>query len=297
VTPNAKNDLYLAHAAPNTVPTGNLRSDISLKTMVRAAQIVLATHTVTRKLLPMKLDLEKYQSADFRYDTSSAEEVHRRLQNVPLSREGTRWIHKQDGAMFYGVRHLELPYDEFVHRVDVSRVGDCFRDVLGIRTHVLHRNSAGRPLLQVERIAALAQPRYAAFLGKDELDVYKLEWMEYGPDEERNWMRTVCSPNGSTLADDGYMSFSRLPDGATKIEFVANQSFPLPRLLVLLRITRWVWLRTFLTKLAYRRFWRSTVNNMLARYQGREIVWIGRPSEKSAESGRRTGAAGGSATY
>jgi hypothetical protein len=80
------------------------------------------------------------------------------------------------------------------------------------------------------------------------------------------------------------MAFSRLPDGCTKIEFVANQSFPLPRVLVLLRITRWVWLRTFLTKLAYQRFWRATQKNLLARYQGRK-VWVGRPAPTSAEIG------------
>jgi hypothetical protein len=280
VTTDTNHELYLAHAAPNTVPQGNLRSDISPKAMVRAAQIMLAKDTVTRKQLPLKLNLDEYRSADFRYDTSSAEEVYKRLQDVPLNREGMRWIYKEDGAMFYGVRYLDVPYDEFVKRVDVSRVGDCFRDVLGIHTQVLHRNDAGRPTLQVERIAALAQPNYAAFLGKDELDTYKLECMEYGPDEERNWMRTVCSPNGSTLADDGYLAFSRRPNGGgTKIEFVANQSFPLPRLMVLFRISRCVWFRNFLTKNAYRRFWRDTLKNIVARYEGREIG-MGRPSHR-----------------
>jgi hypothetical protein len=252
---------------------------------------------VTRKLLPVKLNLEGYRSVDFRYDTSSAEEVLTRLQSVPVNREGMRWISKEDGALFYAVRHLELPYDEFVRRVDISRVGDCFRDVLGINTQVLHRNTAGRSILQVERIAALAQPNYAAFLGKDELDTYKLEWIEYSPDEERNWMRTVCSPNGSTLLDDGYMAFCRLPHGSgTKIEFVVNQSFPLPRLLVLFRVTRWAWLRNFLTKRAYRNFWRETEKNLLARYEGK-AVWIGRPANKTVESRRHGSAPDRAATY
>ena len=64
-----------------------------------------------------------------------------------------------------------------------------------------------------ERIAAIAQPNYTAFMGKDELDVYKLEHMEYGPDEQRNWMRTVHSPNGSAVCDDGYLAFVRGPEG------------------------------------------------------------------------------------
>lgn len=245
--------------------------------MLRAAQIMLFKNTLARKKLPIKLDLQPYLSADFKYDKTSAVEVHQRLRKVPLNREGMGWIYKEDGAFFYAVRDLSLPYDEFVKRVDVSRVGDCFRDVLGIHTQVVRRDEAGRPLLQVERIAALAQPNYAAFLGKDELDVYKLENMEYGPDDERNWMRTVCSPNASTRADDGYLAFQRRPNGAgTRIEFVANQSFPLPRVMVMLGLSRWVWYRTFLTKHAYRRFWRETMDNILARYEGRDFA-IGRP--------------------
>ena len=183
--------------------------------MLRAAQITLAKPTLSRKRLPIKLDLSKYRSPDFTYDTTSGQEVERLLQAVPLNSEGMRWVHQPDGVLFYAIRFVDIPYDEFVERVDISRVGDCFRDVLGINTQVLHRDEAGRPLLQVERIAALAQPNYTAFLGKDELDVYKLEWMEYGADEQRNWMRTVCSPNASTTADDGYLAFSRVPNRPT----------------------------------------------------------------------------------
>ena len=188
-----------------------------------------------------------------------------------------RWIHEPDAVLFYGVRTLDVPYDDFVARVDISRVGDCFRDVLGINTEVVSRDELGRPLLQVERIAALAQPNYTSFLGKDELDVYKLEFMEYGPDEQRNSMRTICSPNSSTSADDGYLAFCRVPDpGRTRIVFVARQSFPLPRLMVLARLDRWAWLRTVLTEDAYRRFWDETVANIVARYEGRQIG-VGRP--------------------
>jgi hypothetical protein len=296
-TRNTRSELYRHHAARNTVAQGNLLSDVSPKTMFRAAQITLAKPSLTRKRLPIRLNLDKYRSADFRYDTSSAEKVQKQLEDVPLNDEGLRWIHEDDGVLFYATVLLDAPYDKFVTRVDVSRVGDCFRDVLGINTQVLHRDEAGRPTLQIERIAALAQPNYSAFLGKDELDVYKLEHMEYGPDEQRNWMRTVCSPNASTWTDDGYMAFSRSPDGMTRIVFVAHQAFPRPRMLVLSRMDRWVWFRTLLTEDAYRRFWNDTLSNIVARYEGREIG-IGRPGRGSSSGERKalavtTGAAAG----
>ncbi len=276
-TTTTHTNLYRRHAAPNTVPQGSLRTDLSPRQILRAAQLTLAKSTLSRKRLPIKLDLSTYRSPDFTYDTASGLEVERLLQEVPLDSEGLSWIHRPDGVLFYAIRFVDIPYDKFVERVDVSRVGDCFRDVLGINTQVLHRDDAGRPLLQVERIAALAQPNYTAFLGKDELDVYKLECMEYGADEQRNWMRTVCSPNASTSADDGYLAFSRVPNPhQTRVVFVARQAFPFPRIMELTRMSRWTWLRTRLTEAAYRRFWNDTFANIMARYEGKPIG-IGRP--------------------
>jgi hypothetical protein len=268
--------LYLAHASSETVPEGRLATDWAPRTLLRAMQTMFLKHTLRRKKLPVQLDLAPYRDETFRYDTSSAPQILDRVKHVRMNNEGMRWVYKDDGAYFHAVHDLDVPYDEFVRHVDIARVGDCFRDVLGIHTHVLRRDEQGRSLLQVERIAALPQPNYAAFLGKDELDVYKLEAMTYGPDEVRNWMRTVCSPNASTRADDGYMAFRRRADGGgTHIEFVANQSFPLPRVMVLLRLDRWVWYRNFLTRHAYRRFWHETLANMLARYEGRTFA-VGR---------------------
>lgn len=272
-----KDPLYLAHSSPESVPQGRLLTDWAPWTLLRAAQVFFAKNTLTRKKLPVKLDLEQYRSPSYKYDPTSALEVLAMLQKLPINKEGMRWVDKEDGAYFYGVRDLDIPYDDMVKKVDISRVGDCFRDVLGINTQVLHRDEQGRSLLQVERIAALAQPNYTAFLGKDELDVYKLEWMEYGKDEVRNWMRTVCSPNSSTSADDGYLAFQRIDGGKrTRIEFVANQSFPLPRVMVALGLNRWVWFRTFLTRNAYRVFWRETVENIIHRYHGIDFA-LGRP--------------------
>jgi hypothetical protein len=280
---------YQRHAAANTVPKGNLLKDVSPRTIARAAQVMLAKRTLTRKRLPVRLDLEPYRSPEFRYDTRSAEQVYRRLQSVAHNARGLRWIHDDDKAvLFCAVHYVPIPYDQFVDRVDISRVGDCFRDVLGINTNVLRRNDDGRPVLQVERIAALAQPNYTAFLGKDELDVYKLEHMQYGPDEQRNWMRTLCSPNESTWADDGYLAFSRVPGShATRIEFVARQSFPRPRLMTLFRLDRWNWFVVTVTEAAYRRFWSETLDNILKRYEGSPIG-VGRPSRREQRTGQRS---------
>lgn len=266
--------LYLHHASDETVPQGRLATDVGLKQLSRAFRIMFAKHSLPRKLLPIKLDLTEFKAAGFQYDKSSTQQVADRLKPLPLSSDGMKWIYHYDGELcvqFYGVRYVNINYDELVSKVDISRVGDCFRDVIGINTEVLKRDDQGRPVLQIERIAALAQPDYSAFLGKDELDVYKLEFQEYHNDHVVNWMRTVCSPNASTVADDSYLSLSRMPDGTTKIEFVALQQFPLPRIMVLLGFSRWKWLREFLTRRAYKAFWYTTSDNILARFYGKEF--------------------------
>lgn len=283
-TDKPRTNVYWQHSAPNTVPQGKLRTDLAPKQMFRAAQIMMAKSTLSRKRLPIRLNLDEYRSPDFRYDTTSVEVVHKLLVDVPPSSQGLRWIHEDDGVLFYAEVFVDASYDEFVARVDISRVGDCFRDVLGINTQVIRRDEAGRPTLQIERIAALAQPNYTAYLGKDELDVYKLESVEYGPDKQRNYMRTVCSPNQSTWVDDSFMEFSRTPDDRTRIVFVARQAFPRPRLMVLARLDRWVWFRTLVTEDAYRRFWSDTLGNMLAIYKGK-AVGIGRPN-RTGRSGK-----------
>jgi hypothetical protein len=271
------------------VPQGNLLRDFSPLTWLHAARVLFAKSTLRRKTLPVKLDLTAFKSPDFQYDLASIAAVVERLKKVPLREEGMKWIIHWNGELcvqFYGERFVDYNYDEFVKKVDISRVGDCFRDVLGIETHVLRRDAQGRPTLQIERIAALAQPTYSAFLGKDELDVYKLEFQEYGKDEVRNWMRTVCSPNATTVADDSYMAFSRTPEGKTKIEFAALQQFALPRIMVMLRLSNWRWYREWLTRGAYRAFWRTTTDNILRRYAGEEDVFVGRPSRRAIAAGQ-----------
>jgi hypothetical protein len=272
-------ELYKVHSSPESVPQGKLLTDLAPKQLARAIHIMFSKRTLKRKLLPIRLDLEPYRAPDFKYVTQSVDEVSHRLEKLPLGTNGMRWIMEYNGELcvqFYGIRNIDLDFDEFVKRVDVSRAGDAFRDVLGINTEVIRRDELGRPTLQIERIAALAQPNYSAFLGKDELDVYKLESIEYGVDEVKNWMRTVCSPNASTVADDSYMSFKRAPDNKTQIEFVALQQFPLPRIMKLFRLSSWKWFREVLTRAAYRNFWRDTVNGLLLRYEGKEIGF-GRP--------------------
>jgi hypothetical protein len=244
----------------------------------RAARIVFAKGTVPRREPDFAIDLGLYHASDYEKIIPSLEDVERRLKAVPADARGMRWIHLHDTTLFYGERTFDVPYEDFVSQVDIGHVGQFYRDSLGVATQVVDRDDQGRSVHQGVRVVALPQPNYAAFFGKDNLDVYKLEKIEYSEHEQRVWMLTVHSPNGSAVCDDGYMSFARTPDGAgTVVAFLACQNFPIPPLMALTRMDRWTWFRNIITESAYRRFCNVMMRNVLDCYNGNDFH-VGRPA-------------------
>jgi hypothetical protein len=245
-----------------------------------AIQITLAKRTVSRLEPEFSIDLGAYGTADFEGCIPPLKAVERRLLEVPADSRGMRWIHLPDEVLFYGERRFDVPYEDFVSKVDIGHVGRFYRDSIGVTTQVVDRDELGRTRHQGVRIVALPQPNYAAFMGKDELDVYKLETIDYSENEQRVWMLTVHSPNGSAVRDDGYMSFSRSPDGTgTVVAFLACQNFPIPPLMALLRMDRWKWFKTLVTEDAYRRFCTLMMRNIEDCYHGQDFQ-VGRPGKQ-----------------
>ena len=237
-----------------------------------AMQIMFAKPTVSRVEPPFAIDLDSYDAADFESHIPSLKEVERRLMAVPADRRGMRWIHLPDVVLFYGERTFDVPYEDFIAKVDIGHVGQFYRDSLGVTTEVVTEDVWGRTRHQGVRVVALPQPNYAAFMGKVELDVYKLETIDYSEDEQRVWMLTVHSPNGSAVCDDGYMSFTSLAGGSqTVVGFLACQNFPIPPLMGLLRLDRWKWFKTVVTESAYRRFCNVMMRNIEDCYHRRDF--------------------------
>jgi len=261
----------------------------ALAPLVWATRIMFAKHTIPGREAPLQLDLKLFEPRDYETIIPSLREVERRLKNVPADAQGMRWIHLGDTVLFYGERTFDVSYEDFISRVSIGHVGQFYRDSLSATTEVAERDELGRPVRQGVRVVALPQPNYTAFLGKDELDVYKLEKIDYSENEQRVWMLTVHSPNRSAVCDDGYMSFSRTADGTgTVVAFLACQNFPLPRLLALAGLDRWTWLKAVLTESAYRRFCNVMMRNIRDCYDGNEFR-IGRESKQAPRRGHTAG--------
>jgi hypothetical protein len=243
-----------------------------LTNMLRGPQVTFAKRTVLRREAPIEIDLGAYAAADYDRIIPALREVEDRLRRVPADAGGMRWIHLPDTVYFLGERRFDIPFEDFVARVDISHVGQFYRDSLSTATTVVERDALGRAVRQGVRVVALPQPNYASFMGKGNLDVYKLEKIDYGADEQRIWMLTVHSPNGSAVCDDGYTSFSRAADGhGTVVAFLACQNFPVPPLMALARLDRWRWFKTVVTESAYRRFFEAMMRNVRDCHRGREF--------------------------
>ena len=252
-----------------------------------AFQVVFAKRTVFRRAPEFDVDLSRYAPADFEQIIPALQDVERRLEEVPPDAQGLRWIHLRETVLFRGERRLDVPYDEFISRVDIGHVGQFYRDSLGVTTVVVNRDELGRTRHQGVRVVALPQPNYAAFMLKEELDVYKLETIDYSADEQRVWMVTVHSPNGSAVCDDGYMSFSRAPDGVgTVVTFLACQNFPVPPLMALARLDRWTWFKRVVTEDAYRRFFNAMMRSIDRCYRGQDFH-VGRALAEPKPTGER----------
>ncbi|WP_306521539.1 hypothetical protein [Rheinheimera sp.] len=237
--------------------------------IARAPRIFFAKQRVVRELKPLLIDIQQYQPADYEKIIPVLRDIEQQLLAVPPNKAGMRWIHQQDTVYFYGERDFALPYDDFIQKVDITHAGKFYRDSVSTDTKVVLTDPQARAVHQVVRIVALPQPNYAAFMGKGDLDVYKLEKIDYSDDEQKVWMYTVFSPNGSALCDDGYLSFKKIAGGAgTRVAFLACQNFPVPPVMALLQLDKWHWLKKQLTEHAYQVFCNQMFNNIKDCYAG-----------------------------
>jgi hypothetical protein len=255
-----------------------------LRNIAQGPRMLLAKRSVDRGVWPFELPLDGYADADYVKIVPSLRKIEEQLRAIPAA-DGLRWIHTKDTVWFLGETTFDIPYDDFIARVDISHVGEFYRDSIAATTVVTGRDAGGRPVRQGVRVVALPQPNYASLMGKGLLDVYKLESVEYGDDERRVWMLTVHSPNRSAVCDDGFTAFKRVDGGArTHVTFMACQNFPIPPLMALAMMDRWEWFKNKVTEAAYRRFFASMMRNILDCYRGVDFR-IGRPSAHVAHGG------------
>jgi len=177
--------------------------------------------------------------------------------------------------LYYLERDVNFPFEEFVSKVDICRAVTYIHDYIGGRTVQVKFDSEGRCIHQLERTAYLPQPNTYILFNGDNIDVTKIEWIEYGKGHHKIIWRTILSDNNSATYDNGVVTFERL-DGQTRIRTMVHQNFANPPALSWLQLNYYPGLRRLFMTRAYRRFFGRTIDNYCSVAEGKYEP-IGRP--------------------
>lgn len=248
---------------------GDTSLDASVRRAAEAWAVIFAKSRVVRREVPLGFEPADYADEDYDAVADYMAPYREQAANAPVTRSGLRWRYVGDAVLFEFGRVLNAGYDDLVARVDIASAIRLMNDYVGGCSVVVSRDPAGRITRQAERNVYLPQPNWLALSGGSFIDVCKLEAVEYGAGWRRIDWRTISSPNGSAVHDDGTVLFECLDRDRTRVTVCGLQQFTLPPF--------WAatdpWLpppiKDALVEDAYRRFFSATLDNIEACYEGR----------------------------
>lgn len=252
----------------------------NLQQALDAYRTMYAKDDVRRVQVPLGLDLDRFATSDYDAVVTELAAVERLVAGAPERTEGLRWREVDGATLFQYTRLVPVDFDTFVSAVDVARTIQYMNDYLGgvIVPVVGDERSGVRH--QAERNLYLPQPNYLALAQGKPIDVAKLEVVTRDDASQRMYWKTVESPNGSAVHDDGVVTFARVPDG-TRVTIVGRQHFVLPPVWQALDRALPPEIKTHLVTDAYRTFFDRTMANLEALVEGRDIR-IGKPWVEAA---------------
>lgn len=258
---------------------------------LEAYQISYNKDRLRWKEAPLDFDTARYGPSDYEAVVDYMVPLERIIRQTPPEPNGLRWRYL-DGSVLFEFSHLtQVPFEKFVARVDIAKAVQSMNDYIGGACVPIARNRAGQVIYQAERNIYLPQPNWIACFGGDFIDVGKLEYMEYKRTAHRIFWRTIRSSNKSAEFDDGIVTFAAEKGDQTRVTIVARQKFTLPLFWQAVNIDLAPRIKDFLVVDAYTRYFRQTISNFEAQYQGREFR-VGRPwdpteGESDANSDRQ----------
>jgi len=227
-----------------------------------------------RKELPINVSPNQFTQKDYKKLPRFIRPLEEIIESIPL-KKGSCHTFVDKSILLYLEREVDFPFEEFVHKVDIAKAISFMLDYVGGRAIPIKFDSQQRCIHQLERTVFLPQPNISILLLGPEVDVTKIESIEYNPDFHKIIWKTVLSDNQSAVYDDGTVTFQR-QNGRTKIRIMVHQNFVSPALF------NWFWLnyyprlRRFFMGRAFRRFFRKTMDNLCS-VAGGKFQPIGRP--------------------
>ena len=229
------------------------------------------------KETPLGFDTADYAAADYKAVVAYMMPLQRIIAETPPEPNGLRWRYLDNSVLFEFSHLTPVPFRKFVARVDITRSVQSMNDYIGGASVPIARDNKGKIIYQAERNIYLPQPNWMVFFCGKHIDVCKLEFIEYKPRSHKIFWRTIKSLNSSADFDDGIVTFAAEGKDSTRVTIVARQKFALPLFWQAVNIDLLPQIKNVLVVDAYTRYFRQTIANFEAQYQGRESR-IGRPA-------------------
>lgn len=238
--------------------------------------------------VPLNIACDAYPLSDYESIAAYLAPLEQRVLKLTADESGLRWCYHQDGSILFEFsRTIPVDYDAFVSRVDITRSIQFMNDYIGGLIVPQQQDNKGRTTHQIERNLYLPQPNYLALFQGEEIDVTKLEHIQYEKERQQIFWKTVLSENGSATYDDGSVLFKRTEDGETHISIFGRQLFTLPLFWQVVDLDRYPILKNFLVTHAYTIFFTNTMANFEAVNEGRDVrigrAWNPRAGEVDDE--------------
>ena len=177
---------------------------------------------------PLDIELADYSPSDYEAVLEYMAPLQMIICQTPAEPNGLRWRYLDGSVLFEFSRLIQVPFKDFVDRVDISKAVQSMNDYIGGACVPVKRDRAGRIIYQAERNIYLPQPNWMVLFGGKVIDVGKLEYVQYNQREHKISWRTLKSNNDSAQFDDGIVTFARENADQTRVTIVARQKFTLP---------------------------------------------------------------------
>ena len=243
---------------------------------LEAYQIISNKERLRWRDAPLDFDPKAFASADYKAVRAYMEPLQRIIRDTPAEPNGLRWRYLDGSVLFEFSQVIPAPFARFVSRVSIAKAVQSMNDYIGGACLPVAYDRAGRVTRQAERNIYLPQPNWIGLFGGQHIDVGKLEYIEYGKALQKIYWRTIRSSNGSAEFDDGIVTFAAEEQDQTRVTIVARQKFELPLFWKAINLDLTPKIKNALVVDAYTRYFRQTIANFEAQYQGREFR-VGRP--------------------
>jgi|ERR1017187_1393942 uncharacterized protein (DUF362 family) len=243
---------------------------------LEAYQIVNHKERLRWRDAPLDFDPKAFAAADYKAVRAYMEPLQRIIRETPAEPNGLRWRYLDGSVLFEFAQVIPVPFRKFVSRVTIAKAVQSMNDYIGGACAPVAFDRSGRVTYQVERNIYLPQPNWIGLFGGQHIDVGKLEYIEYGKGVQKIFWRAIRSSNGSAEFDDGIVTFAAEEKDQTRVTIVARQKFALPLFWQAINMDLTPKIKNALVVDAYTRYFRQTIANFEAQYQGREFR-VGRP--------------------